>query len=338
MAKLIDLLHSLTEIIIRYHDIHVSKYLVSSEPLTNTYTTNYKNKSKLIIAAQESFEQELTELINKCTSNYSERKHLLNYLLNQIVFLNNLITKKSPLTPEALSSYKAQLKKMIIDFKQLLNLRKSNDCNVSYSTLDITLAPKNITLHGLLKEGYLDLGYFCDSGELINNFFMQRFHLEPKTSNIEIEEFINELCDNYQNSLFAKEKVTLETQIASLNHELFEIKANKSELEKTILEQEKIIAELEKTTLEQEKIIAELEKTTLEQKKILTEQEKAINQQKEIITKQDTSIKELSLKKVLSISGMPYSSTLFKALPIQLNSHSSSQQNYANEYCNLNEL
>ncbi len=223
MPQLIDLLHSLTEVIIRYHDTHVSAPLVNNSDST-LLAKAYKDKSKEIIGDKETAQETLAELITKCTISYPKRKHLLNYFLHEVLFLNTMLTHPASFTPDELSKYKTQLSQMLIDFKQLLDTTKSKIHRVSYSLSDDS-SPTIIALDGLVKDGYFEVGHFCDSGTLLNEIVMSRVHFsmdhkeKEKPTDIALSAFISELCDNHQNSLLAVEKLELQRQLDLVKRE-----------------------------------------------------------------------------------------------------------------------
>jgi hypothetical protein len=88
MTRLNDLLNSLTALIIRYHDaqvpgperlikeVHPDRSLIKSKELSASILEN------------KDYQTTLKTYITKCTAAYSERVHLLHFILSKIVLLN----------------------------------------------------------------------------------------------------------------------------------------------------------------------------------------------------------------------------------------------------------
>ena len=284
MAKLIDLLYSLTEVIIRYHDIHVSEPLVrNSNP--NLLANAYKLKSKDIIATPDTIKDVLDGFITSCTVSYPERKPLLRYLTHQILFLNQILAQQASFSDEQLAHNKVQLKEMFINFRELLTTKKSNTYWVNYSkNKPSDPSPVRDEMHGVVKDAYFEMGHFCDSGSLLDEIVMGRFHLSTKTSNDEIGGLVDELCDNYQNTLFAAEKIELQRQLELAKREkteqLLELEKFKTISAEQLLELDKLktagtmqVSEFEKLKLVCSEQVAE--KIELQRQLELEKREKA---------------------------------------------------------------
>lgn len=311
MEKLTDLLHSLTEVIIRYHDAHVSEPLVRASAAT--IANAYREKSEELISSPETLEETFSALITKCTTAYPERRHLLQYLAHQIGFLNSFISKATSSSVEELNRYKAQLSTMLIDFKQLLDTKKSNVHRVSYSTVESGATPKEIGLNGLVKDGYFEVGHFCDSGTLLDEIVMQRLQLTTKSTDESIKDTIDVLCNHHQKPLVDAEKSVLEKRELALNKEKAVLTVKLEQAEPKLLDLERENEALKSTLAEERSKRIELEESARPEelraaKEKISEQDKTINELRAQLTQ-----KNFPLFKGQAKTGF-YSPLLFAAL------------------------
>lgn len=255
MEKLADLLYSLTEVIIRYHDTHVGEPLVRASAAT--IAKAYREKSEELTSSPETLAETFSTLITNCTTAYPERRHLLQYLAHQIGFLNSFISKQTSSSTEELNLYKAQLSTMLIDFRQLLDTKKSNIHRVSYSTVESGTTPKEIGLNGLVKDGYFEVGHFCDSGTLLDEVVMQRLHLTTKSTDKSIRDSIDVLCNHHQKPLVDEEKATLTVKLREVEPKLLELERENEALKRSLVEElsRRISAHPEELNTAKEKIL-----------------------------------------------------------------------------------
>lgn len=202
MTRLVDLLHSLTAVIIRYHDAHVSEKLIIESDPTLLTSKSRAYSPRILTDSDKGFQTLLNELITKCTNGYPARKHLLTYLVNEIVFLKYLLDRKQSFNPSELEQYKATMSQMLLNFKQLLLTTKSTTCSVKYSTPNPEAAPK-IALNGLLNDSYYG-SKFCFSGDLFVEV-LTRFNLSHTSTDEEMITKAEILCTEHQNSLLIPE-------------------------------------------------------------------------------------------------------------------------------------
>lgn len=185
MVTLVRVMEALTEVIVQYHDAHVSP----SEQVRD-----------------KAIRPSLEILINRCTSYYPERKDLLTYLSREIKFIKAIIDHEGSFTPEGLLFNKGQLAQLFINIRALLCTKKSETYSVHMRHIPGSEEGSiEVILHGLVKDGYLDFGHFCDSGTLLDEFLREKLHLTTSSSDDVINELAGELCDNYQNYLLAVE-------------------------------------------------------------------------------------------------------------------------------------
>lgn len=271
MSRLQDLLHSITAVIIRYHDAHASEKLIVESDATLIPKKSRELSPSLL--NREDFEEYLKSLIRSCTVGYETRKLLLNYLTHEIVFIKSMLERKQPFTEEELYQFKQQISQMFIDLKQLLLTNKTALYKVSHSHLERDTAPA-ISISGLKNDSYFGNKY-CFSGDLINEL-LGRFHFSSESSNEELRAFAEDICSDHQNSLLVpeltlschahvalleEEKIKVDELTVQNNSLMLEAAAKQSELEQALVR----IQALEKQLLEQtskEKIIAEVETQT----------------------------------------------------------------------------
>ena len=199
MTRIIDLLHSLTAVIIRYHDAQKvsEKLIIESNPsLLAAYSL------RILTDTDKGFKTILNELITQCTKGYLDRKHLLTYLVNEIVFLKTILDNKQSFSSSELEQYKAAMTQMLLNFKQLLLTAKSATCRVKYSQQDLE-SGQTITLNGLVNDGYFG-NTLCLSGDLLAEV-LGRLNLSYTSSDEDIRDKADILCTEHQNALLVPE-------------------------------------------------------------------------------------------------------------------------------------
>jgi hypothetical protein len=254
MKGLPDLFYSLIAVIIRYHDAHVSEKLIIESNYSLLTSRSRAYSPQILTNTTDKYEDTLNNLVAKCTAKYDSRKHLLYYLVNEIVFLKTLLDKKESFSSSELDQYKAVITQMLLNFKQLILTPKSATCSVKYSKIDFEPTPP-ITLNGLVNSGYLS-DSLCFSGILFAEV-LSRFNLSSTSSDEEMRDIADSLCMEHQNSLLVPEleqqkkrqaKVieTEQAKITSLNKQLKDLQKEYSaktlQLERTLAK----IKELEK--------------------------------------------------------------------------------------------
>jgi hypothetical protein len=202
MTRLQDLLHSITAVIIRYHDAHALKKLIVEPEAEATLLTKRARELSPNLLRRVDFEDYLKTLIRDCTEGYETRKPLLHYLIHQITFIKAMQERKESFKEEELIQYKQQIAQMLIDFKQLLLTNKSSSYKVSHSKLGNDTVPA-ITISGVKNDGYFGNKY-CFSGDLIREL-LERFHFTNETSIDELRSFADDICLEHQNSLLVPE-------------------------------------------------------------------------------------------------------------------------------------
>lgn len=209
MTRLLDLLHSLTAVIIRYHDAQTEKkmvYLVS-ELGKHSFDLSLKLLNK------EDYQANLNQLIAQCTKTYKERKSFLDYMTHEITFIKSMLDRKSSCTELELTQLKQQITQMLLDFKQLLTTSKGEFYKVTYSKLT-SEAPTTISIAGLKKNSYFlfPSSTLCLSGDLVK-LVLARLNLSPESSEQEIKETAENMCQELQNSLLVPELVTCQNEL-----------------------------------------------------------------------------------------------------------------------------
>lgn len=209
MTQLIDLLHGLTEVLIRYHDYYASPHFVSkSNPNPDSA---YRDRSKSISHANN-LNTQLEDIIHTILEKRKDKNQLLTYLKEDILFLNNLINRNTSVFEEQLEEDKNILIRMLIEIKQLILTQKTSQCTITLINTD-----SKVSISGALQ---------CESGNQLERFF-KKLNLSKDSSPDEITRFIDELCTNHQNQFLVSElrqkieeqnnaQSTLENQLKSI--------------------------------------------------------------------------------------------------------------------------
>lgn len=216
MTKLIDrLLQHLSAVIIRYHDRQLTD--ASKKIMTDSSLNPLSYSSNILNSQAPNYEIQLAEYIRECTERYPDRRTLLEYCLNQIVFLKNTKTRTHPYTEEAFEQYKTQLLRMFQDLKTLLKTSKHEACKVKHNYTDGRVSTE-VTIVGLINPG-ITYNSLCYSGTLITQM-LAAFHLTPNASDEDIEELTHELCSTHQLHLQAANSARQLTQALADNEAL----------------------------------------------------------------------------------------------------------------------
>jgi len=247
MKRLHDLLHSITAVIIRYHDSNAKdKLIIESDP-----TLLQKKSLELSIErlSQRDFESNLKELVKQCTEGYDTRKPFLSYLIHEVTFIKSILDRTTSFNALELAQYKQQMAQILLDFKHLLLTNKSDSYKVTYSKLS-SEAATTISISGLKNDGYFG-NKLCHSGDLIAALLAQ-FHFDSNSPDKEMVELIEDMCQEHQNSLLVPElskSLKVETdKVTTLTDQQDTLKLNlaaqKLELERALTK----IKELEEAT------------------------------------------------------------------------------------------
>lgn len=204
MTRLEELLHSLTAVIVRYHDSQpkVKKLVVATDE--NLLREKSLSCAKEIIQNKDiHFKIRLNDLIKKCSD--SGRRPFLYYILHEITSLKGLLDQKTSFESSRLEDYKNQITQLLIDLKLILNTPKHKTCRITYSKIEET-KKTTIDLSGLKNDGYVG-GEFCNSGEILNDEVLRRFNICTYTSNERIRDIAEQICMEYQRVLLVPELI-----------------------------------------------------------------------------------------------------------------------------------
>lgn len=307
MIKLKDFIYSLATLIIRYHDSQpkVNKLVVETDPIVNRKKS--REQAIAIMQNQETkYDQKLKTLIEACTKIYPDRKHFLAFIVHEISFLKGQLERPVAYNLEELAQFQTQVTQLLIDFKRLLHIPKDAVYTVTNSTLN-GKDSNCVDLSGLVNNAWVG-NTFCNSGLLLVEEVLARFHLTPNASNEELDDIAHGLCMENQNMLLVTElhthKLDLEAQKLALSiqnqNNLKTISELQSDLENTKhnLEQQQVV--YAQQIEEQQSIITGL-KNTLEHTKAELDVQKIIQSQQQ--TTQSETIDNLrsELQKVKTV-------------------------------------
>lgn len=209
MIQLVDLIYTLTSVIVRYHDLHVPEKLITESDSTALQKKALEYGAVIINDDATNYKDRLFELIQRCTGTYKDRAPLLAYFLHEIEFIKNAVERRNAFTPQELDQFKIEVAQLLLDLKQLLLHLKSSTYEVSYSKSP-PKTEKKISLMGLLNTGYLGKVY-CDSGALLLDVLF-RFRIDPTTPDEKIRGIAEGLCMELQNSLLVPELILAQQQ------------------------------------------------------------------------------------------------------------------------------
>ncbi|WP_115710198.1 M protein [Legionella sainthelensi] len=298
MTKLEDLINSLASVIVRYHDTQkdVTKLIIESDQTL----LRKKSRSYAIDIMQNmelKFDQRLARLIDACTKKYPDRKPFLTFILKETIFLKEQLDRKVPFTSEELEKLKQQISQLFIDSRQLLKIYKNTSYKITYSSLD----DKAITyddLNGLINDAYYG-NHFCNSGDILLDEVLGRFHITIDYTDEEIKEIAAALCIEHQNALLVSElknqKFELESEQSNLVLQKSELEEQKSTLELQIsqLESDKSMLSRQKLELEEHNSTLELQMSELkDEKSTLTHEKTELEEQKSALELQMSQLED----------------------------------------------
>ena len=278
-TRLEDLLHSLTTILVRFHDAQPKikvKLITDSDPLS----LPKKSRQEAIRILEDSvtpFDIRLKEIISICNKVYPERTSFLNFMLNQITYLKTMNDRKNSFNPTELEEYKKQVAQMLLDFRQLLLTIKDKTHDVKYSRIktEIDSTPEMpISLSGLVNNAYVG-NHFCNSGILLNTEVLERLHLhvplsapsstEESNAIAEINLLADRICTAHQNTLLVPELIAEKSRLEELaNSQKLTIESHSSgllQIELTAKKQDETVKSL--TSLLEQAELREKELTLL---------------------------------------------------------------------------
>ncbi|MBL7479835.1 hypothetical protein [Legionella bononiensis] len=205
MTRSEDLLYSLTTVIIRYHDKQSGVKILVAESDESVVRKKSRSLAKRIINDNKTdFKTRLEYLIKECTESHADRRPFLSYLLNEIISLKSITDQKTSFSPIQYEEYKKQIAQLLIDFKQLLSNSKGTTPMITQHKT-ATSSGGRTSLEGLIDDSYLNRGQLCNSGLFLKEEILDRYNLTIDSSELEINEFAQQLCQEHQNALLIPE-------------------------------------------------------------------------------------------------------------------------------------
>ncbi len=238
MTRLEELIYGLATVIVRYHDsqdnIATKDKLVTAFDLTTLKERSYERAVEII--QKSDFVPYLEGKIIACTKGYPARKEFLAFILNEICFLKEQLDRKTPFPPKELQAFQEQLTQLLIDFRQLLNIKKGVTHSVTENS---SKGATTKELLGLLNDRYIG-GKYCNSGQLLIDEVLSLVHMTTDNSDIKLKNIAANICKEQQNFLElessklknATDESEREAQKLKLEAERLELETQRSELEK----------------------------------------------------------------------------------------------------------
>ncbi|WP_298622897.1 hypothetical protein [uncultured Legionella sp.] len=202
MIRLEELLYSLTTVIIRYHD-SLTAPLVSASNKTEMHLKSRELATSIIKEPALDFKLRLNEIIQNCTNGYQTRRPFLNFMLNEIVMLHSFLSKKEPFSAQELIEYKAQIFKLLMDVKGLLETPKSKTYPVTQHTTTMN-SEGVIALSGCKNDGYTG-NEFCNSGIFLKEEILATLNIKISFTEDKYKEFVERICTEHQYALLVPE-------------------------------------------------------------------------------------------------------------------------------------
>lgn len=249
MSRLQNLINSLIEVIVDYYE---------------TQTQKDYSLEALLKMPNEELMSTLQTLINDATKVYKTRSNLLNYFFYEISTLKPVVDAPEPLNEIDCMAIHERLFKLITNIKTLLETSQSSTISVSYDN-------KSKDIYGFIRGA---MGYWtlCNSGQLIQDKFINVLNLPVDNSVKTLNGFIVTMIDEHQTALqlplLTKENKQLKEENTALREVSTQTQEQVSELQKKIqdLQEQKNILENQLQSLknEQEKMSDELERLRIE--------------------------------------------------------------------------
>ena len=306
MTRLEDLLHSLSTVLLRYHDTQGVNVLVTeSNPVLLLKKT--RDRASLILKDPDvPFDKCLKDLIKECTNGYPGRKPFLSYILNEIIYLKAMLDKKNSFSPKEFDEYKKQMAKMLVDFRQLLITLKNKTYNVTYSAIrseEDSDSEVTISLSGLVNTAYMG-NPLCNSGTLLTEEVLHRLNMTASYSDEAITALADNICTEHQNALLVPELIAknsaLEERTKAQKATIESLTPKLATAEERAIDQEATIKLLSAKLAETEALVTKQNATIVSLTPMLADAEKRATVQEETIkslTSQlagdETRVKEL---------------------------------------------
>lgn len=197
MTKLDKLLHSLTDIIVCYHDIKTHK-LPFNEKGFDLISNEQKNRS-ITLLTEANYSEELEYLISSSTSHFPDRAQLLTYLVNEISLLKNI--KEQQPTVEELNE---QIKRLLTNLKCLIATSQEEKCTIRIAeNLKITecILPglkRTPSLVGHVFFWIMDTNPTMGSASFaLIKKVLETFSITDSSSELKIKEIAKDITHNY---------------------------------------------------------------------------------------------------------------------------------------------
>jgi hypothetical protein len=246
MTRSEDLLYSLTTVIIRYHDKQSGVKILVAESDESVVRKKSRSLAKRIINDNKTdFKTRLESLIKECTESHADRRPFLSFLLNEIISLKSITDQNKSFSPIQFEEYKNQIAQLLFDFKQLLSNSKGTTPMITQHKT-ATSPGGRTSLEGLIDDSYLNRGQLCNSGLFLKEEILDRYNLNIDSSELEINEFAQQLCQEHQNALLIPEltakneshNAMTNSHQQELELQLEELKESQKKLNSTISKQQ----------------------------------------------------------------------------------------------------
>lgn len=219
MTRLEELLNGFATVIVRYHDSQPG----TTKLITETNPVQARKKSlelavSILNDKQKPFDTRLKEIITICTKTYDGRLNFLSFVLEEILFFNNMRYRSKSLNEQELIEFKQQIIQLFSEFKILLNTIKSKSFALHISELSIPDKDRQdyqIGIKGLLNDALLG-NKFCNSGILLNEEVLEPFCIDASSSENKIKNIAEWICMDYQNNFLLAELKEINSSLEQL--------------------------------------------------------------------------------------------------------------------------
>ncbi|KTD48258.1 hypothetical protein [Legionella quateirensis] len=288
MTRSEDLLYSLVTIIIRYHDKQSGVKSLVTESDESVVRKKSRSLAKRIINDNNiDFKTHLETLIKECTENHADRRPFLSFILNEIISLKSLTDQKNSFDPIEYEEYIKQITQLLIDFKLLLSNSKGTTPMITQHKT-ATSSGGRTSLDGLIDDSYLHRGQLCNSGLILKEEILNRYNLDIDSSEREINEFAQQLCQEHQNALLIPELTAKNESHSNVSD------THQQELELQLEELKEAQKKLNATISKQQLILCLLYHQYTRSKSNETRQQKTIERHEETIEELTQKINDLS--------------------------------------------
>jgi len=234
MYKEIVMAHTLSDLIQSMGDILV-EYL--------NYVTKNKENSPFkasIILKQPNYQTQLADLIARIPDKNINRKVLLTFLLDEIVYLKEFEKRIEPLNNSEEKRFKHKLIQLLTDLNSICQADKKNEITAKVIRLEQDAPVHEKKIFGCSKKGYWGTIY-CTSGTYIEKFIQKKFELNSPLNIGEVEQLVDMIFIDLDKTIKANAFLTLQEQTRRLQSELIQAKkdlenvlSKNNELEKEI--------------------------------------------------------------------------------------------------------